>query len=285
MAWHGPGDKPLSEPMMVNLLAHICTTRPQWVNLKTSLLKYCVKLFSSVTCSVPCYWTITICHGCQTNLGVIIDCCFEVQASFDCMVQPLLITSLWLGSTTEVSHYWFNHFWSLHSGLVQPQKSVNIGSTTSDHFTLAWFNHRSQSILVQPLLITSLWLGSTTEVSQYWFNHFWSLHSGLVQPQKSVNIGSTTSDHFTLAWFNHRSQSILVQPLLITSLWLGSTTEVSQYWFNHFWSLHSGLVQPQKSVNIGSTTSDHFTLAWFNNRSQSILVQVKAYYKTKAPVV
>ena len=29
MAWHRLGDKPLSEPMMVNLLIHICTTRPQ----------------------------------------------------------------------------------------------------------------------------------------------------------------------------------------------------------------------------------------------------------------
>ena len=27
------GDKPLSETMMVNLLTHICTTRPQWVKL------------------------------------------------------------------------------------------------------------------------------------------------------------------------------------------------------------------------------------------------------------
>ena len=32
MAWHWPGDKPLSEPMMVCLLMHICVTRPQWVN-------------------------------------------------------------------------------------------------------------------------------------------------------------------------------------------------------------------------------------------------------------
>ena len=28
-----PGDKPLSEPMMVSLLTHICVTRPQWVNM------------------------------------------------------------------------------------------------------------------------------------------------------------------------------------------------------------------------------------------------------------
>ena len=32
MAWRLPGNKPLSEPMMVNLLTHICVLRPQWVN-------------------------------------------------------------------------------------------------------------------------------------------------------------------------------------------------------------------------------------------------------------
>ena len=31
MAWCRPGDKLLSEPMMVILLTHICVTRPQWV--------------------------------------------------------------------------------------------------------------------------------------------------------------------------------------------------------------------------------------------------------------
>ena len=30
MALHRQGYKPLSEPMMVNLLTHICVTRPQW---------------------------------------------------------------------------------------------------------------------------------------------------------------------------------------------------------------------------------------------------------------
>ena len=32
MAWRRSDDKPLSEPMMVSLLKHICVTRPQWVN-------------------------------------------------------------------------------------------------------------------------------------------------------------------------------------------------------------------------------------------------------------
>ena len=33
MAWRRSGDKPLSEPMMVSLLTHICITRRQWVKI------------------------------------------------------------------------------------------------------------------------------------------------------------------------------------------------------------------------------------------------------------
>ena len=33
MAWRRPGDKPLSEPMMVRSSTHILVTRPQWVEL------------------------------------------------------------------------------------------------------------------------------------------------------------------------------------------------------------------------------------------------------------
>ena len=32
MAWRRPGDKPLSEPMVVSLPTQICVARPQWVN-------------------------------------------------------------------------------------------------------------------------------------------------------------------------------------------------------------------------------------------------------------
>ena len=35
MAWRLLGDKPLSEPMMVSLLTHLCVTQPQWVNNDT----------------------------------------------------------------------------------------------------------------------------------------------------------------------------------------------------------------------------------------------------------
>ena len=36
MAWRRPGNKPLSEPMLVSLLMHICVTRPQWVKPSTA---------------------------------------------------------------------------------------------------------------------------------------------------------------------------------------------------------------------------------------------------------
>ena len=40
MEWHLPGDKPLSEPMMIILPTHICVTRTQWVEDLTHLTQY-----------------------------------------------------------------------------------------------------------------------------------------------------------------------------------------------------------------------------------------------------
>ena len=45
MAWRWPGDKPLSEPMMVKLLTHICVTRPQWVEEVFDFAEMIVTLF------------------------------------------------------------------------------------------------------------------------------------------------------------------------------------------------------------------------------------------------
>ena len=38
MAWRRPGDKPLSEAMLVSLLTHRCVTRPQWVILLSAMV-------------------------------------------------------------------------------------------------------------------------------------------------------------------------------------------------------------------------------------------------------
>ena len=42
MAWHQSGDKPLSEPMVVSLLTHICVTRPEWVNRYQKCIVLCL---------------------------------------------------------------------------------------------------------------------------------------------------------------------------------------------------------------------------------------------------
>ena len=54
MAWRRPGDKPLTEPMVVRLLTHICVIRPQWVNttLVASKEMSLDHLVMKVTCEV-----------------------------------------------------------------------------------------------------------------------------------------------------------------------------------------------------------------------------------------
>ena len=42
MAWRRPGDKPLSEAILVSSLTHICVTRPQWVNMSLTFNKMCI---------------------------------------------------------------------------------------------------------------------------------------------------------------------------------------------------------------------------------------------------
>ena len=46
MAWRRPGDKPLSGPMMVILLTHICVTRPQRVNKGMLVKCHCCEAHS-----------------------------------------------------------------------------------------------------------------------------------------------------------------------------------------------------------------------------------------------
>ena len=59
MAWRRPGDKPLSEPMMVNLPTHICVSRPQWVNADSRfwLIHDCDTYLTYYVISIKeCHW-------------------------------------------------------------------------------------------------------------------------------------------------------------------------------------------------------------------------------------
>ena len=57
MAWRPPGDKPSSEPMMVNLPTHMCVTRPQWVNKTICQPSACDNCNVSASELKPSYWT------------------------------------------------------------------------------------------------------------------------------------------------------------------------------------------------------------------------------------
>ena len=56
MAWRRPGDKPLSEAMMISLPTHICVTRPQWVNAVKQLSGVTMKLVLSSCLLYVRYW-------------------------------------------------------------------------------------------------------------------------------------------------------------------------------------------------------------------------------------
>ena len=74
MAWHPPGDKPLSEPMMVRLPMHICVIRSRWVKTDSTRVNGCeytivtavytnafyVKNHNSIQNSVTCLGIMTM---------------------------------------------------------------------------------------------------------------------------------------------------------------------------------------------------------------------------------
>ena len=62
MAWRRPGNKPLSEPMVVCLPTHICVAWPQWVKIDvqsfTHLLYHAIKHSLRLTIN-PIHWPVT----------------------------------------------------------------------------------------------------------------------------------------------------------------------------------------------------------------------------------
>ena len=70
MAWRWPGDKLLSEPMMISLLTHICITQPQWVNRTIGVEVVILKAWSlntlwikiPITCEITLEMNATFVH-------------------------------------------------------------------------------------------------------------------------------------------------------------------------------------------------------------------------------
>ena len=70
MAWRRPGDKPLSEPMMVGSLTHKCVTRPQWAKWEIFELMLRIRFslaahYFQLNATELAWWKVTIgpCNG------------------------------------------------------------------------------------------------------------------------------------------------------------------------------------------------------------------------------
>ena len=96
MAWRRPGDKPISEPMMVSLLAHICVTRPQWVN------------------SFGSQWTKPLLCGLYGFIGL-----FRRNTIMYLHLKPILCTeTMDLGSLgRHISVIWVRFVWRIYVSL------------------------------------------------------------------------------------------------------------------------------------------------------------------------
>ena len=96
MAWRRPGDKPLSEPMMVSLPTHICVVRPQWVkhcsherrDYTWDLVKLYLTSQEVVSLSNGGHdmiqfegWTITFVLGTEQNIRVFTHWCLVIRIS------------------------------------------------------------------------------------------------------------------------------------------------------------------------------------------------------------
>ena len=107
MAWRRPGDKPLSEPVVVNLLTHIWVTRPQWVN--TSL--------ASIVLVVVCS---------QQNTK------YRLFISFGWMYDRLYIFHV-----AFIPYYWNWHAW-VHTVCMHHGVAIPLGSTNDLLTAVKW---------------------------------------------------------------------------------------------------------------------------------------------------
>ena len=73
-AWCHPGDKPLSEPMMVSSLMHICVTGPQWVNNNQRLFSLNRSISQISQCVSPISHYTPFCNICVHICGIFFWC-------------------------------------------------------------------------------------------------------------------------------------------------------------------------------------------------------------------
>ena len=128
MAWRRPGDKPLSEPIVVSLLTHICVTRPQWVNIpqwpSTSRFSCCEMLWSKIEVrAFPDVWLTPISKDELTRNCSKMRKIYSGQGhtSFpNDFVKPFILLSFIFKSTNCYKVFHMTHSWQLCSCSMHP---------------------------------------------------------------------------------------------------------------------------------------------------------------------
>ena len=123
MAWRRPGDKPLSEPMMIRLPTHICVTRPQLVNidfggqLAISNMT-CAKRFVYLS---PIWLTFIICKFLIDRIKCMLRNFFAfskyVKINFECLISIRQKKSV-------VSFVWFQ--WKIQNNFSEYRRCSDL---------------------------------------------------------------------------------------------------------------------------------------------------------------
>ena len=171
MAWRRPGNKPLSEAMIVSLLTHICVTRPQWVKELDQHYRSCCLIYDETNVDdwtkIHSLWlndTIWQ-HSSWSTLVQVMACCLMVP-----------------------SHY-LNQCWLIFSKVQWHSVEGNLTKDSSliNHYN-KFENYLSKFLFKSP---RGQWVNLTNEVPCYWLqgnfagnaqiiNHYFFLKSYIV---------------------------------------------------------------------------------------------------------
>ena len=120
MAWRRPGDKPLSEPMMVRLLTYICVIRPQWV-------KRIFEKMAGVIMAPYCSFLLLTCD--DASRAQSHDLCHHIPGSDICYLQGMVLSIICMPAILIIN-------WYLHMGQVTKVRlSCNLVLLSDDSKT------------------------------------------------------------------------------------------------------------------------------------------------------
>ena len=201
MAWRRPGDKPLSAPMMVSLLTHICVTWSQWVKVwwpsgltficvnshmwpeqkwwfaatnmynrilvfvETNILVFMSPNLMSLKCFVQ---TATICTAWVYNVLILQICQNQTR------INPSLLVS---GRFRSSFSSWWHVYLYIHSPVPSPSHDTEHAM---NHSANLWWRKFANDFF------SSLWWSTwcrdcVLQNKEYWTGHtpsccYWDLH-------------------------------------------------------------------------------------------------------------